>query len=76
MFAPATLPCSCAIGLAPATGMSAAETWATVKASFLTSVAPVTPVTTTWLRRLMSRLSWKSVSIVPPESVMRCVTAV
>ena len=70
MLAPGTFPASCPRGLAPGTGMSSAVTCATVKGSFFTSVAPDTPVTTTWLRRFTSCLSWKSCDCEPAETVM------
>jgi hypothetical protein len=47
---------------------SACETCATEKASFLTSVAPLTPVTTTWFRRLTSIFISKLCVWVPGES--------
>src|SRR5512133_1711765 len=68
MLAPATLPCSCDSAFEPATGTSACETCATVKASFFTSVAPDTPVTTTWFRRLTSIFISKLCVWVPGES--------
>jgi len=56
--------------LEPGTGMSSAVTCATVNGSFFTSVAPVTPVTTTWLRRFTSCLRTKSCVCDPAETVI------
>ena len=63
--APTTLPWRADSALVATTGMFAASTLSTVKASFLVSVAPVTPVTTTSDRRLMSTASVKSCVWLP-----------
>ena len=70
MLAPGTLPWSCESGFDPGTGISSAPTWATVNGNFFTSVAPVTPVTTTWLRRLTSCFSSKSTVCAPAAIVI------
>ncbi len=59
-WAPVTFPCRDWSALVAGTGRFAWSTLSTVNASFLASVAPVTPVTTTSDRRLMSTSRVKS----------------
>ena len=69
MLAPATFPASAVRGLEEGTfSSSAASMLATANGTLVRSVAPVTPVTTTSARRLMSRLSEKFAVCVPAVS--------
>ena len=70
MLAPGTLPWSWVSGFTATTRISEVSTREIEKGTSARSVAPVTPVTTTSLRRLTSAASWKFTVCGSGESVI------